>query len=138
MKPPLVSAVLTEVQAKKTKKEKIEHLRFHRGNPVMKEFFKYVWDDSIQFLLPEGDPPYKPNEDLDESGLYQELRKMYLFIEGQTNPGLKPVRREVLFIQLLEGIHADEAKLLLSVKDKKMPYKSITKKLVEEALPGLL
>jgi hypothetical protein len=39
---------------------------------------------------------------------------------------------------VLESIHPKEAKVLIAVKDKKLPYKGLTKKLVEEAFPGLL
>jgi hypothetical protein len=62
---------------------------------------------------------------------------MYLFIEGG-NDNLKPVRREYLFVQLLENVNKEDARLLISVKDKTIPYKGITKKLVEELYPGLL
>jgi hypothetical protein len=51
---------------------------------------------------------------------------------------LHPVRRETLFIELLENINPLEAKILLAVKDKKLPFKGLTAKLVEEAFPGLL
>lgn len=134
---PLVSDVLKQVTEKKTREEKIQHLRYHRQNPVMIEFFKYVYNPAIKFALPEGDPPYKVAEDLEEnySGLYQELRKMYIFLEGGMD--IKPVKREMQFIETLERIHPKEAKLLLLVKDKKLP-EGITRDLVDEALPGLL
>ena len=54
------------------------------------------------------------------------------------NPNLKPLRREFLFIQLLESIDSEDAKLLLSVKDKKLPFKGITEKIVRQAFPDLL
>lgn len=134
---PTVSSVLKEVDEKKTKKEKIEHLRYHRQNKVMIRLLKYVFDPKIKFALPEGTPPYKPSEFEEPSALYREDRRLYLFIEGG-NPDLNPVRREMLFIEVLETVHPDDAKLLLAVKDKTLPYKSITEKLVKEAFPKLL
>jgi len=59
-----------------------------------------------------------------------------LFIEP-VNTNVHQIKRESLFIDLLESIHPEEAKLVCSVKDKKIPYKGITKKLVKEALPNL-
>lgn len=60
-----------------------------------------------------------------------------MFVEGG-NPNLKPVRREFLFIQLLESIDSEDAKLLLAVKEKKLPFKGITEKTVRQAFPDLL
>lgn len=135
---PLVSQVLKEVSSKRLKKDKIAHLRYHRQNPVMIEFFKYVYDPNIKFALPEGDPPYKPSEFLDDTGgLYRNLRKMYIFIEGRSQ-NIPQVKRESIFIEVLESIHPDEAKLLLAVKDKKIPYQGIDEKLIKEAFPNLL
>jgi len=92
-------------------------------------------------LLPEGNPPYKEvGPDVDAQGrLVQELRKLYLFIEGDTDTqkNLKQVRREQLFIEMLESVDPGDAKVLLGMKDGKLPFKSITKKLVAEAFPNL-
>jgi hypothetical protein len=54
------------------------------------------------------------------------------------NPNLKPIKREQIFIQMLEAVSADDAQLLIAMKDKKSPYKNITKDIVNEAFPGLL
>lgn len=134
---PTIDSVLKEVDAKKTKKEKIAHLQYHRQNKVMIRLLKYVFDPKIKFALPEGTPPYKPSDFEDPSAIYREDRRLYLFVEGG-NPNLNPLRREMLFIEVLETVHPDDAKLLLAVKDKTLPYKSITEKLVKEAFPKLL
>lgn len=95
-------------------------------------------DPNIKWLLPEGDPPYKPNDLVDQQHrLYTESRKFYLFVEGG-NPNLKQLRREALFIELLESLDPADAKLLLAIKDKRMPYSGITKEIVNLAFPGLI
>lgn len=136
---PMVSQVLKEVDEMKTKKERIEHLRYHRQNKVMLELLKYAFDPKIKFSLPEGAPPYKKDQVLadTESGLYSRFRSFYIFLEGGS-PGLTNARREKLFIELLESINEKEAELLICVKDKKLPYKQIDAKLVKEAFPGLI
>jgi hypothetical protein len=97
-----------------------------------------VFDPNIKWLLPEGEPPYKPNDLVDQQHrFYTESRKLYLFIEGG-NPDLKQLRREALFIELLECLDPADAKLLLSVKDKRMPYPGITTDIVNLAFPGLI
>jgi hypothetical protein len=69
--------------------------------------------------------------------LYTEARRLYLFLKGG-NPNLTPFRREMLFINLLETVHPNDAKLLLTVKEKKLPYKGLTLNLIKEAYPGLI
>ena len=49
---------------------------------------------------------------------------------------MKPLRRETMFIELLESVDFNDAKLLLSIKEKKMPFKSVSKKLVMDAFPN--
>jgi hypothetical protein len=138
MRLPLVSKILKDVSAVKKKEDRIKTLRSHHPNKVMLQLLKYTFDDKIVFALPDGAPPYKPCGVLDnEAGLYQEQRRLYLFIEGG-HPDLSQLRRETLFIQVLESIPPEEAELLIAVKDKKLPYKNITKEIVQEAFPGLL
>jgi len=132
-----LSEILKQASELDKKQDRIDFLN-RWDSAALRALFKYAYDDKVKFLLPEGDPPYKPNELPDQQGiLFSELRRLYLFIEGG-NPNLKPTRREYLFVQLLETIDKEDAKLLIAVKDKKIPYKGITKKFVEEMYPGLL
>jgi hypothetical protein len=135
---PLVSKILKDASEIKDKKKRIEFIVKHRQNNLLLTLLKYCFDEKIEFALPEGKPPYKPCEFLDqESRLYQETRRLYLFIKGG-NDNLHPIRRETLFIQLLESIHPDEAELLIHIKDKKLPYRNINVNFVKEAFPGLI
>ena len=122
----------------KTTQEKQNALRAaHQQVPATIDLLRLAFDKNIKFALPEGEPPYKPCEKIDQHGrLHQEMRKMYIFLENGAN--IPKSKRETIFIQLLESIEPDDAKLLLSVKDKKFPYKGITRKLVEDTFPGLL
>ncbi len=105
---------------------------------ALQSVLKCFFDPRIKFLLPKGKAPYKPTEfDRLEGRLYSEVRKFYLFIEGGS-PNLAQLKREQLFIDLLESIDKDDAELLVSMKDKKMPFKGITKNLVERTFPGLI
>lgn len=106
--------------------------------PAIHTILKCVYDPNVKFLLPKGKAPYKPTEfDRQEGRLYSEIRKMYLFIEGG-NPNLAQVKREQIFIELLESIDRNDAELLVAVKDKKLPFKNITRNLVEKTYPGLI
>jgi hypothetical protein len=138
MRLPLVSSILKDASEIKSKKDRVKFLRSHHPNKVMLQLLKYAFDPKIKFALPEGNPPYSPCGVLDnEAGLYQEARRLYLFIEGG-HPDLTQLRRETLFIQVLESIPPAEAELLLAVKDKNLPYKGINLLIVREAFPGLV
>lgn len=132
-----LSWIMTFVNDLPTKEEKIACLR---ANPALKPILRYSLDPAVKWLLPSGKVPYEP-ADLTKEGnldavLYTEARKLYLFVEGG-NSNLKQPRREYLFIQFMQSLHPDDAKLMISVKDKKLPYKTITKELVLEAFPDL-
>ena len=133
-----IAEILEKVSKLKKKEERIEELRKHGDNRAMLQILQYALDPRIKWLLPEGVPPFKKNEYIDqESNLYTEVRRLYLFIEGG-NPNLTTLKREMLFIGLLETIAPADAMLLCAAKDKKLPYKTITADIVNEAFPGLL
>jgi len=69
----------------------------------------------------------------------KEFKRFYNFIKGG-NDSLAPLRRETMFIQILEGLHPIEAEILCLIKDKKLEtkYNKITKDLVSEAYPDII
>lgn len=118
--------------------KRAEHLReLANLKPDMKTLLVYAYHNGYVFDLPEGDPPYK-TVDMPENWGYnrlpKELRKFKYFFKGNN---LNPIKRETIFIEMLESLSPDEAKLVLAVKNKKLPYKGFTKKMVVEALPDL-
>jgi len=128
--------ILKECSEPKSINERVELLK-KNGLPVIQQILKYAFDPNIVFDLPEGDPPYKPCEFLDQEGrLYSEARKLYLFTKGG-NPALSKFKREMLFIQLIESLDKDDAKLILAVKEKKLPFESINSETVKKAFPNL-
>jgi hypothetical protein len=132
--------IFDQVGKAKTKAEKQEILRRFSG-PALKQVLGMTYNPNIKWLLPEGEPPYKPlksGSDM-EGRLESELRRLYLFVEGtsDTQRNLKQVRRESLFIDLLESIDPGDAKVLLGMKEGKLPFKGLTKKLVAETFPKL-
>ena len=63
-----------------------------------------------------------------------EAKRLYNFAKGG-NDQLNKIRKETLFIQMLEGLHADEAKVLIDMKNKSLnkTYKGLTSEMVKEA-----
>lgn len=95
------------------------------------------YDPSVVWLLPEGIPPYKPNDLVDqEHVLIKECEKLRYYIKGFYD-NLPQLKRESMFVQLLENVAPKDAELLCLIKDKK-PIKGITLEHVTKGLPGLI
>ena len=96
----------------------------------------------VEWLIPKGVPPYAamPPANDTPKALYSEVRKFYLFTKGGGSDNLNTVKREQLFIQMLEVLDPTEAKLVIDVKDKNIigKYKGLTYKLVKDTWPDLL
>ena len=132
-----IAEILGKAMEHKTEAEKIDYLR-KNDNIAIRMLLKMSCDKNLKWALPEGDPPYKPCPYDDQEGmLYNEVRRMYIFHEGG-NPNLKPGRREQLFVQMLESLDKEDAKLVLGVKNKKLPYKGLTPRLINKVWPGLI
>ncbi len=128
--------ILDKVSKIKSKKEKVSFLRQYQTE-ALRMVCKASFDPNIVWLLPEGDVPYEQNaapEGTEHTLLSQEVKRLYHFIEGG-NPALTQNKREMMFVQMLEGLHKDEAELLISAKDKSLhrKYKGLSDNVVKEA-----
>lgn len=127
--------ILKLVSEQKTEEAKIGMLRKY-GSENLCTLINLAFDKNAPWDLPEGDPPYKPNPYPDQQNrLQSEFRRMYLFMKDG-NPNLTKLRREVLFIEFLESIDPEDAKLILAVKANKLPYKGLPKSLFAKAWQG--
>jgi hypothetical protein len=135
---PSISEILEHCSKLSGAAAKAAFLVQYQSEPL-KAILYYALDPRPVFDLPKGAPPYKVNEFPDQHGrLYVEVRKIPMFLKNGSHPNLHPIKREQLFIQLIEGIDPKDAQLLISVKDKKIPYKGITTNVVNTAFPGLI
>jgi len=132
-----ISEIVTKATEMKTKEEKISWLQKHEGVPL-KTILKYMYDPNVKFLIPDSPPPWKKNDYIDVQGmLYKETRRLRIFIEGGGYDNLDQVKRERLFISLLEDIDNDDAELLCKMIAQK-PLKGLSRAVVNEAFPGLI
>ena len=136
---PLLSEVLAKVSKQRTKAKKIQVLK-ENESLHLKSVLIWNFDDTVVSVLPEGPVPFDKNEapaGTEHTYLAHEHKVLYNFIKGG-NDFLKPVKREQLFLQLLEGLHSDEAEVICLMKDKKLTDKyKITKAVVTEAFPDI-
>lgn len=132
-----IAEFLQNVAKLKKREEKIAALR-HNDSIPLRTILQGAFDPNVKWALPEGVPPYTQNTLQDqESVLIRDMRKITYFIEG-AHPNLKQIKREAMFIEMLENVAPKDAVLLCSIKDKKLPFKGIDIDMVKEALPGLI
>ena len=128
--------IFTKVNNKKDKAGKLEVLRKYDTNEL-RMFLKGAFDPKLEWMMPEGAPPYTPNDapvGTEHTWLKQEVKRMFHFLKGG-NPQLSQMKRDNMFIQMLEGLCEEEAKLLVWAKDNELNkhYKGLTANLVKEA-----
>ena len=135
--PLLMSEIATKINNAKDKPRKLKVLTDNDSVPL-RQVLKGAFDPNIEWLLPKGtDVPYAVNEapiGTEHTLLSQEAKRLYLFTKGGDN-SLTQKKRETLFIQMLEGLSAEEAKFLITVVNKRVnnEYKGFTANLVKEA-----
>ena len=132
----LMSEILTKVNNAKDKPKKIAVLQQNASAPL-KQVLKGAFDSNIVWDLPAGDPPYIANEapiGTEHGLLRNEAKRLWHFVKGADND-LTKTQKETMFIQMLEGLHQDEAKVLLGMKNKSLNkmYKGLTESVVKEA-----
>ena len=134
----LMHEVLQKVSNAKTKKEKIKLLQEHNTN-ALRMLLIINFDDSVVSLLPPGNVPYTPNEapeGTEHTILEKEARLLHHFFKGGSN--VSQVKREQMFVQMLEGLNKGEAEALIKAKDKQIGKRwKITKACVTEAFPQI-
>lgn len=136
---PFMNEILDLASKQKTNAKKVEVLQEY-ANDALKSLLIWNFDESVISVLPSGEVPYKPNESplgTDHSSLRREFKHFYNFVKGG-NDSLPSLRRETIFIQILEGLHPSEAEVLCLVKDKKLQSKfKLTKDIVSQAYPDI-
>ena len=162
---PFVYEILDLASKQRSNAKKVEVLKTYEHDSL-KTIFIWNFDDTVISLLPEGDVPYANAEeqtvysgtlsenlskeasggesatgqDLDGRGrtsLRREYQNLYHYVRG-CNAGLNTIRREMMFINLLTGLHPREAEVLILTKDKKLTDKyKISFENVKEAYPDI-
>jgi hypothetical protein len=164
---PFIYEILSLASKQRTNAKKIEILKKY-DHPSLKSIFIWNFDESIISAVPEGNVPYSSvgqqnsfggtlsekiddavvkmgeigsnslgSQDQGRSSIRKEYQRFYNFVKGG-NDSLSSLRRETMFINVLEGLHPLEAEILCLVKDKKLETKyKITKQIVSEAYPDI-
>jgi hypothetical protein len=132
---PLVNEIFTQINNAKDKPKKIEILKKY-DSPAIRQLLKAAFDPNIQWDLPEGVPPYIANEapaGTEHTSLLSAARKLYHFVVGGNNT-INKLKKETMFIQVLEGLQQKDAEVLIAIKNKNLNniYKGLTAQMVKE------
>lgn len=134
----LVHEILTEVSALKTKKEKIQLLQ-QMNSLHLRNILRGAFDETIQWDLPEGTPPYTVN-DQSPRAVRKISDQLKYFVTGGPGAKLIAAKKQRMFISFLEQIHSKDGKVIIAMKDKKLAelFTGVKRDVVNEAFPGLL
>ena len=162
---PFIFEILDLASVQKTNAKKVEVLKNYE-DPSVKTVFVWNFDSSVVSLLPPGPVPYgetnaqttfagtlseniakeaaggesATGQDLDgrnKTSIRHEYKNFYHFVQGGNNE-LSTTRREMIFINMLQGLHPKEAELLCLVKDKDLESKySVSIENVKQAYPDM-
>ena len=132
---PLVHEIFIQINNAKDKPKKIAVLKQH-DSTAMRQLLKAAFDPKIEWDLPEGIPPYIANEapaGTEHTSLLSEARKLYHFVVGGNNT-INKLKKETMFIQMLEGLQQKDAEVLIAIKNKNLNniYKGLTAQMVKE------
>ena len=138
---PSIVEILGLVEETKGKQSKVDILKQFVGRNDVKYAFKAAFDDRVQFTLPDGLPdgfvvgdPDTPAGafDIAPERFIRVFKRMQYWVEGGTAQA-KQSKREEIFLDTLRSLEKSEAEFLLAIKDKTMPFKSVTKEICELA-----
>lgn len=130
-----ISEIVKKAAEFKTDNEKIQWLKSNNTAPL-RTVLKFTYDkENIKFLIPDTPPPWKKNSYVGVEGmLYKEARRLRIFIAGGGYDNIDKVKRESLFISLLEDIDNNDAELLCKMIAQK-PLPGLPLKVVKAAFP---
>ena len=131
-----VFEVLQKVSAAKKKADKISILK-QNDSTALRTVIQGCYHPGINLDLPEGDPPYEACDAHNAPSSLHRKWKDFGYFTGAHTKKLGKVKIETMFIQLLESIHQEDAKIVLQMKAKK-PFKGISSALVKEVYPNLM
>ena len=132
----LYSEILDKVHKAKTKDQKVSLLK-QNNSEGLRMVLKSSFDPKIEWVMPEGEVPFRANDvpmGTEHTVLAMESKKLWHFIKGADRQTPQH-KKETMFIQMLEGLHESEAKLLVAAKDKRLHqvYKGLSANVVKEA-----
>lgn len=133
--------VLETFEKANTRKERVNILKEHTKHWALRDVLQGTFDDRVVWNLPSGAVPYTPEAEgaPTPSTLLKQHMNFKFFVKGvKSSDDLLNVKRERMFVDILESIDPRDAEILVAMINKKPPAKGLTKKIVQEAMPDLI
>ncbi len=132
-----VYEVIQEAQKAKTVEDKVAILK-KNDSWALKDVLRGTYDEAVKWLLPEGQPPYTACEGHNApSNLLRQNTNFKYFVDGGPGNPMAPVKRESIFIKVIESIHPEDAKLVIGMINKQ-PIEGLSADVINTAFPNLV
>jgi hypothetical protein len=133
-----LAEIVNTARKAETVEEKVAVLK-RNDSKALRDILALMCDARWTFDLPDTPPPYNESTINESHGLlYREMRKMKYFVEQMPDgKNLPRIRKESLFIQMLESIDQEDAKLVLRMVSKE-PYPDLAPEVINQAFPGAI
>jgi hypothetical protein len=131
---------IIELIEKTKKEEEVVALLQKYGNfyTSVKDYLRCLFDEKIEFLLPDGKPPYAPcDPNRIPSTWHKQHMNLRYFVKMGVTDDVGQMKRERMFIRTLESMHPDDALIICKMVEKKTTTKKITKEVAKKAFPDL-
>jgi len=136
-----ISELFEEFEALKSRKTKLEFLKKHKDNVMLKAVLQGTFDPNIQWHCTKEFPSYVPDDaplGLNPSSLLSEIPKCGVFAVGHSkSKNVTSKRMTELLLQVLESMHPAESMIFEQMMKKKLKVNGLTEKLVLEVFPDL-
>jgi len=132
-----IHEVINHIPNLKSVAEKVEWLQKHDSRPL-RNILILTYDRTKELYVPDVEPPYKPStlEEI-EGMLLSKARMLNYIVKGFSDPNVPQAKREDIFINLLESVHAEDAKILIKMI-KREPFPGLTAKTINKAFGDII
>jgi len=136
-----VFEILTKMEETVGRTNKIEYLKQFNEHIPLKYILKFNYCKTIKSIIPEGNPPFNDQSEdgPSKASLWQYLSIFPTFVESNQSMQTKPLQRERIFIEMLEAVAVEEARMIILAKDKDLEklYPSLSVEIAREAFPDM-
>ena len=136
----LIPEVFKKFEGLTKKDERIALLKKY-DHPALRDLLRVAFDGDVVSVLPAGAPPYRKDDapaGMSQTSIYRTHKQFKYFFKGPIANQADPIRREGIFLSIIETMHPSESEVLIAAKDRKLKVKGLTKALMDEAFPGLI
>jgi len=130
-----LAQIVSEIEKQKTKAGQVKAI-LDNDSEALRMVFEFTHDPHLQWLVPDTEPPYKPATDtIDQEGrLHHDIKRLVYFTNTPEGLATNRMKREQLFIQLLETVDPADAKLIMRMRRKEI---KVMVGAIKEAYPKL-